>query len=244
MKPSVFATPPYLFAAEHIYGQSASSPLIDPTNGKHVGNTLVDFVSQPVLDALKSENFALGWKGFPILITVEKDNFGADAVIGPGLDGEARPIADLVLPHDPECEGATCEEGFFQILKDMKEGRNDTSIFSRLTADGADEAIYIAFAPVSVNTFSSVNSSDFSRGISKSRHLLYSLAFAEYEDAMLKQFHEIEDDIDEQFYITLAVLCAAILCSVGFVSYFSKVITESMTEPMLQLLELVRTINK
>ena len=199
----MYATPPYLFAVAAIYAQSASSPLIDPKTGNHVGNTLVDYISQPILDSLNAQNFALSARGFPILITIESDHFGADAVIGPGLKGGARPIAELVLPHDPKCEGAACEEGFYQILADMKAGKNDTARFTRVGSDGAGEAIYISYAPVVVKTFASVDSSDYSRGVSKSQYLLYSLAFAEYEDAMLAQFYKIEDEIDAQFYITL-----------------------------------------
>ena len=240
----MYATPPYLFAAVDIYAQSASSPLIDPKSGEHVGNTLVDYVSQPILDSLNAQNFALSGKGFPVLITIETDNFGADAVIGPGLEAEARPIADLVLPYNPKCEGTACEEGFYKILQDMKAGENGTAKFIRVGADGEDEAIYLSYAPVVVKTFSAIDSSDFTRGVTKSQYLLYSLAFAEYEDSMLAQFYKIEGEIDTQFYITLAVLCITIILSIGFVVYFSSVITVSMTEPMLQLLELVRTINR
>lgn len=203
----------------------------------------MDYISQPIVDSLNDKNFALFGKGFPILITVDKDNFGADTVIGPGMQNESRPIAELVLPDNPGCEDGPCEGGFYQILKDMKAGKNGTEEFTRIGADGKDEDIYISYAPVVVKTFAPVDASDFSRGVSKSEYLLYSLAFAEYEDAMLAQFHEIEDDIDAQFYITLAVLCLTIVLSIGFVVYFSNLIAVSMTEPMLQLLELVRTIN-
>ncbi|CAB9503300.1 expressed unknown protein [Seminavis robusta] len=241
---AVYATPPYLFAGSNIYAQSAASPLFDPKTGKHVGTTLVDYISQPILDSLDDRNFALSGKGFPVLITIEEDNFKADTVIGPGRDAEARPIAELILPNDPECGGESCEDGFHKILKDMKAGNSGNSKFTRMASDGAEEAIYISYAPVVVKTFSAVDSSDYSRGVQRADYLLYSLAFAEFEDAMLDQFVAIEEDIDSQFYITLAVLCITIILSTAFIVYFSKVITVSMTEPMLHLLELIKTINR
>ena len=239
----IYATPPYDFASRGIVAQSASSPVLDPRTGEHVGQTMVDFISQPILDSLDEDNFSLSGKGFPILITMESDNFGADTVIGPGLRGGAKPIADLVLPNDPDCQGKSCDEGFYSILSEMKAGGKDTAKFTRLAEDGSEEVIFISYAPVVVKSFSPVDSSDFGRGVDKADYVLYSLAFAEYEGAMLDQFIEIEEDIDTQFYITLAVLCFTIVVSTFFVVYISNVITVSITEPMLHLLHLVCTIN-
>ena len=196
------------------------------------------------MDSLNNENFVLAERGFPILITIESDNFEADTVIGPGLKGEARPIAELVLPYKDDCEGDTCNEGFYEVLQAMKDGGNGTTRFTRMAEDGSREAIYISYAPVAVKSFAPVDSSDFSRGVVKLEYLLYSLAFAEFEEAMLGQFNQIEEIIDTQFYIVLAILCLTIVLSTLFVVYFSNVITVSMTEPMLHLLELIRTINR
>jgi hypothetical protein len=207
------------------------------------GQTLIDYISQPIVDSLNEKNFALSGKGFPVLITIDEDNFEADTVIGPGLDGQSKPIAELVLPNEPTCEGEACEKGFYAILKDMKAGSNGTRRFTRMADDGSEEAIHISYAPVVVKTFAAVDGSDFGRGVFKSDYLLYSLAFAEYEDAMLDQFQAIQSDIDSQFYITIAVLCITIILSTAFIVYFSKAITVSITAPMLHLLDLIRTIN-
>jgi hypothetical protein len=208
-----------------------------------LGQTLIDYISQPIVDSLNEKNFALSGKGFPVLITIDKDNFEADTVIGPGLDGQARPIAELILPNDPRCEGDACEKGFYEVLKEMKAGSNGTRRFTRTAGDLSEEAIYISYAPVVVKTFSAVDASDFSRGVFKSDYLLYSLAFAEYEDDMLEPFYAIQSDIDDQLRITVAVLCITIVLSTAFIVYFSRAITVSMTEPMLHLLELIKTIN-
>lgn len=207
------------------------------------GQTLIDYISQPIVDSLNETNFALSGKGFPVLITIDGDNFEADTVIGPGLDGTSKPITELVLPNNPACEGEACEKGFYAILKDMKAGSNGTRRFTRIAGDGSEEAIYISYAPVFVKTFAAVDGSDFGRGVLKSDYLLYSLAFAEYEDAMLDPFYDIQSDIDAQLYITVAVLCITIILSTAFIVYFSKAITVSMTAPMLHLLELIKTIN-
>jgi hypothetical protein len=241
----VYVTPPYLFASsQEIYAQSASSTLVDPRNGKHVGQTLIDYLSQSIIDSLDSKNFAVGDRGFPILITVESDNFGADTVIGPGQKNKAQPIAELVLPYDPPCQGAACEEGFYAIVKKMKEGQTGTETFQRRTKDGGMETIYISFAPVVVKSLAPVNSSDFSRGVLKSDYLFYSLAFAVRESSMMEPFNDLEYDIDVWFYITFLVLCVTIFLSTCFVFYISNVIAVSMTEPMLYLLEVVRHINR
>jgi len=240
----IYVSPPYLFAGSDINAQSASSPLIDPRTGKHVGQTLIDFVSQPILDSLNKDNFALSEKGFPVLITIETDNFEADTVIGPGLDGEAKPIEQLVLPYEPGCSGAACDEGFFGILQEMKAGENGTDNFTRVASDNSRELIHFAYAPVYVKVFEPVNSSDFSRGVVMKKYLLYSLAFAEFEDAMLEEFTELENEIQTLFYIVLSILCLTIILSTLFVVFFSKVITVSMTTPMLHLLQLMKTINR
>ena len=239
-----YATPPYLFAATNTYAQSGSSPLIEPRTGKHVGQTLIDFNSQPIIDSLSKENFALTGKGFPILITIESDNFGADTVIGPGREEEAKPIADLVLANDPECIGSACKEGFFKIVEDMKLGKTGTSEFSRVSDEGSIEAIYISYAPVIVKSFAPTDSTDFDRGVVQSDYVLYSLAFAQPEEDMLQPFGEVERDIEKQFYITLIVLCTTIALATAFVFYFSHAITVSMTEPMFYLLELIHHINQ
>lgn len=242
----VYATPPYLFASDNAYAQSASSPLVDPNTGEYVGQTLVDYVSQPILDSLKRENFAVAEKGFPILITIEADNFDADTVIGPGqsLQDESKPIADLVLANDPECVAKKCEEGFYKIVLDMKMGKSGNSQFARFTNDGSTENIHISYAPVTVKTFAPVDSSDFTRGVSRSDYLIYSLAFTEYENVMLEEFNKVEEDIETQFSVTLLVLCITIVLSTALVFFFSNVIVVSMTEPMLYLLEVVRHINR
>lgn len=90
----LYVTPPYLFSGNERVGQSCSSPLVDPITGKHVGQTLLDFLPESVINSLRPENTVLGPDGFPILITVRDDGFGNNTVVGPGftLGGPGAPI--------------------------------------------------------------------------------------------------------------------------------------------------------
>ena len=67
----LYVTPPYHFAGSgDFFGQTCTAPLIDPRTNEHVGQTLVDFVSQAIFEALsKGNNTRLAPGGFPLVIT-------------------------------------------------------------------------------------------------------------------------------------------------------------------------------
>ena len=101
-------TPPYWFSSRAKTGQSATSPLIDPRTREHVGQVVVEFLSGPIYESLDHRNTPLRDGDFPILITTSSD---ADSVVAPGfsaLDESARPVSELVLPHDHHCDKRAC----------------------------------------------------------------------------------------------------------------------------------------
>lgn len=248
----LYVTPPYPFAAiDNFFGQTATSPLIDPRTGEHVGQTLVDFVSQKVFRSLHQNNTPLATGGFPVVITGLADTNGANTVIGPGFslsNDDSVPIGDLLLPYDNSCSSPDIDCGHrreFEVVSElMKNGTAQGGQYLRTLPDGVIETVHIAWAPVHAKVFVPLNSSDFSRGVDSSDFLVYSLALAEPEVSMVAPFSEAEAQVQKQIAIATAVLAFVIIFSTAFVLYMSSRISLSMTEPMIYLLELILHINQ
>ena len=236
-----------MFSGGDRIGQSITSPLMDPKTNEHVGQVLVDFISGPIFESLDERNTPLTTGGFPILITTLSD---ADSVVGPGfsaLNESARPISELVLPYDYSCEEVECVEnmeGFMEILASMKGGEHGISNFTRRTPSGSVERAHIAYAPVVLNGYRPMDSSDFSRGIESREYNIYSLALVETEGGLLEPFEEIEEDTSRQIRTSISVLSVVVVVSIAFLVYISRVVTQSLTEPMLFLLDVIRSINR
>ena len=129
-------TAPYVFAVSKINAQSATSPLIDPKTGEHVGQVLQDFYSESITNILNETKTKYSDEGFPILIAVESDD-GKNTIIGPGYTpfSSAQSIAETVLPNDGAgCSSAACETNygsFARIERSMKDGNADVDGFTR-----------------------------------------------------------------------------------------------------------------
>lgn len=245
----LYVTPPYDFAGyDNFFGQTCTSPLIDPLTGENVGQTLIDFVSKGIFGALRHENTPLTKGGFPIVITGLSDFSGADTVIGPNysLTDASSPLGDVVLPHDNACPSSDCtHRADFEIIRDdMKNGGSGSAEFQRTAEDGSIETVHMYYAPVFAKDARPNNSSDISRGINVSDFLVYSLALAEPEQEMVAPFAHVEEEVHKQIHIAIAVLVFVILFSTAFVVYISNRITLSMTEPMIYLLQLIVHINR
>jgi hypothetical protein len=245
---SLHVTAPYQFAHESIIAQSATSPLMDPRTGEHVGQVLLDFSSDSIFEALDKENIELSNGGFPILIAVQGDE-KENTVTGPGfLFGDApREISELVLPQDYICNTQECDEnldGFADIVESMKKGEAGTTKFTRTTSDGGAETVHISYAPVIVKSIRPLNSSDFASGIEGSEYLIYSLGLCETEKTLLEPFEEIKEDVTKQINVGIVILSIGIVVAILFIVYVSYIVTASITEPMLYLLELIRCINR
>lgn len=242
-------TAPYRFASKPqvVYGQSATAAIINPFTEEYVGQVLIDFLSKNIYEIV--ENFTYYTQGgFPILIAVQGD--AADTIVGPGvsLDQESLSIAEGVLPYDMKCNDyIDCMERievFLKIVEEMKKGETAVSLFKRKKENGDVETMHIAYAPVSVPKIRSVNSSDFSRGVEWSTHLVYSFAIVEPEEGVLTPFRGIEDTMKKQANLAIIVVTAVILIAALLVVYFSHRLTKSFTEPMIYLRHLIRYINE
>jgi hypothetical protein len=234
---SLHLTAPYLFVSG-IVAQSATSPLIDPSTGQHVAQVLLDFFSNSVFDALTDENTSLTNGGFSVLIAVQGDT-DADTVKGPGFapGDDPKEVTEVVLPKDVE--------NFRSIVGSMKEGHHKSNKFTRDKPNGiGTDTVHISYAPVVVKNIRPVNSSNFASGIIASQYFIYSLGLCETRDGLLEPFLGIEQNMNRQILWAIVILGVGILLAALLIIYISCLVTISIAEPMVDLLELIRCINR
>ena len=255
-KSTLHITAPYVFAVSKINAQSATSPLIDPKSGEHVGQVLQDFFSGSIFNVLDRSNTKYTMEGFPILIAVEDDD-GKNAIIGPdhNLWDRPRSIVDVVLPNDAgSCNTTICkdhQDSFGTIEKAMKDGRADVGGFKRTRSglndgdgDHKNEDVFVAYHPVKVRSLRPIDSSDFTRGVEPYHELIYSLGLCEPVESLFKPFEKIEMEMHQQIKWAISILSVMILVASLFVIYISYVVTTSITRPIIYLLDLIRRINR
>jgi len=229
-----------------IVAQTITSSLIDPISNEQVGQTLLDFSSSSIFDAMNSTRTPLAEGGTPIIIAMKRDAFGSDTVLGPGhsLSDPSLPIEVVVRATDEYCDGTEGNCGFSAILKSMRAGNESTGKYFMEDARGFPITMYIAYAPVIVTSIRQVNSSDFSNGIEVVNLSLYSLALVEPEASMEVHFEKSEEEIEQVYEIGLAILAALMVVAICVIIFLSHRITVSLTEPMYYLLILIQQINR
>ena len=184
---------------------------------------------------MNTENLRLSEGGFPIVITPESDSLGHDTVKAPGfslnLGGAA--IEDLLKPIDGS---------FKSIAQNMKAGKSGSGSFT--SAIGGGQVFNITYAPVTVRGYRPLNSSEFARGVVEEETLIYSLALVEAEAAILKPFQDINDSASKTVKVCIGVLAALIAVSVVLIICIAFRVTTLMTRPVLQLLDVMKGINR
>lgn len=247
---SLYITTPYVFAGDvDFIAQSATSPLIDPGNGAHVGQTLQDFSVTEIYSALTSASTPLATGGFPLLITPGTDTFGGDTVLGPGLNGSvsSQPVSKVVMRYDQDCgDDAQCikrQKEFDEIAALMKSGNTSRKTFDRTTAQGDIETVFIVYTPITVKYLDPVDSSDFTRGARVANQFSYSLGLVETVQGLLEPFGVIEADMQRHINVAIGVLAAVIFLAVVTTVGISYLVARSISEPMICLLELIRLVN-
>lgn len=240
-------TAPYEFATGGtvLFAQSATTPLIDPLTAEHVGQVLFDFFPTDIIRIIE-EDTPLSSGGFPILVATESA-YDADTVVGPdySLSDPPSPIASKVLAVDVDCDRAVCRanvEAFNEVVEKMKTGLQGNATFYRTTDGGRQERVHMAYSPVSVRTFRPLDSSDFSRGLNASDYLIYSLALVEVEDGTLETFDPIEDVTQQQITAAIVILSILLIVASVLIVYVSLRVTQSIAEPMVYLLDIIRSI--
>jgi hypothetical protein len=245
---SLHVTAPYAFAGGTTIGQSVTVPLVDPRSGEYVGQVLNDFLSNTIFGALVNKSTVLSEDGFPVLVAVQ-GNPEENTVVGPGykIGDDATEISRVVLRQDYDCNSAVCgarRRAFSALVASMNAGESGRTNFTRESPNGEEELVHIAYAPVKVKGIRPMDSSDFARGVEVIEYVIYSLSLCEPEEGLLKLFKKIEDDKAKA--IRWAVVCIATGICFGalFVIYISYQVTKSITKPMLNLLEMIRCINR
>lgn len=203
----------------------------------------MDFFATKTFDILDGDNTPLAKGGFPLLITLEPDVYGADTIIGPGLSlrEPALALEDVVTAGNETCDGGEGVCGFPAVAMRAGKAGNGTFVWDE---SGSPTTYHIAYRNVTVRRLTQVDSSDFSRGVFADEYGLYSIALVEPEASMLESFEQAEDDIQTVISVGLAILCILIVAAAALVVWLSHRITVSMTEPMYYLLELMRHINR
>lgn len=123
----------------------------------------------------------------------------------------------------------------------MKSGKVGTGEFRAL----GNNLIKISYAPVKVRSYFPVNSSDFTRGVTQKTEMVFILALAETESGVKKSFQSsIDTDASKTVNISIVLLSIIIVLSTILIVYIAIRVTELMTQPILQLLEAVKGINR
>eukprot|EP00977_Amphora_coffeiformis_P002992 scaffold569_cov165-Amphora_coffeaeformis.AAC.25 len=249
---ALFVTAPYLFSDGSTIGQSAVSHLTDPQNGHFLGETLLDFSTDPILETLTDTTTPLQ-DGFPLLITPDSDNASGDVVIGPGFDQKkstAVPVTSLVVPQDLDCAENESEDclwrvkEFNAITDKMKNCMAGVDSFERLVDNGDTEKMYIAYAPVKTPFLDPTDSSDFRKGaLLKNDRCIYSLALVETEKGLKQPFRGVEEKYHHQTRIAMACLAVIIFFAVAIAVVVSYLVTRSIAGPMLHLLEIIESVD-
>jgi hypothetical protein len=244
-------TAPYKFAGDGLsilYAQTSTIAIVDPFTGEHVGQTVLDFLAQPIYRTLE-ENTYFGSNGFPILIAVG-DTENPETIIGPGVSEgqDSSFISEGVLTYDAKCiDDEACAKrmnAFNAIVDSMKNGESKETSFTRKTQSGEVETLHMVYSPVYITSVRSVNSSDYSRGVSRERIQVYSIALVDTEEGILMPFQQIKAATKRQTNVAIGVLTVVIVAATLSVIYISHRLATSFTEPMIYLLNLIRYINK
>jgi hypothetical protein len=245
---SMYITAPYVFQSREINGQSVTLPLVDPRSGEYVGQVLNDFYSHAIFRKLDNTTTPLTEGGFPVLIAVQ-GRPEENTILGPGynMGDNATAISRVVLRQDYDCNSALCEariHGFGAIVGSMNSGASDTTIFTRESQNGGEELVHISYAPVKLKGIRPLDSSDFGRGVEVVEYDTYSLGLCETQDGLLQPFKKIEHDISSAIRWVVGCVATGIFFGALFVIYMSYAVTMSVTEPMLNLLGMIRCINR
>lgn len=218
---------------------------MDPMTGDHVGQALLDFLPTTMIQSLRNET-PLSTGGFPILITTE-GAYDADTIIGPNyeLSDPPTPIKAKVLPFDINCAKEECISNlvaFNDFVLGMKGGTIGSETTTRTTEDGDLERLFMAYAPVTVRSYRPIDSTDFSRGLATAEYLIYSLALVETKSGLLMTFDPIEKETQKQVKWATGFLSALLVVATLLVVYVSLRVTQSISEPMIYLLDMIRSI--
>ena len=194
-------------------------PLFDPNTKEFVGITFVEFLATAFFDSIVRTRSDFHF------ITRPQAPADGDTIVGPGhaVGDPKAAIADVVLPHDSV--NSTNRERFAKIINEMKSGSDGQEWFSRTTAEGTEERIFVSYLPVHVRVLKPTQADDFKRGGTPSKTLIYSVAVAVKEETVRLPFKEVEDKMNDEFQKIIIVY----LSCVAFITLLTILITSAVS---------------
>ena len=232
---SLFVTAPYYLARGDVQASSATQALVDPKTGEHFGQALVDFLQFDMnrLSLGKSDD------RFHVVITPSLDVAGGDTVIGPDLKEDAPHLDDRnsigrrILQYD-RSDSTNRREFERNVLHHMKlghpcfsgQGRSVDHVpsFTRTVHQEDDhgnileteEALRMVYDPIHIRALGSVQTDNFSRGLTVSKPLVYSIGIVRSEASLEKAFEDFQRDAGQRLqrdvviYMTMIALVSLV----------------------------------
>ena len=145
-----------------------------------------------------------GDTGFAFVITPDADINGGNTIYGPNYDVTkgAKAIENITLPED----GSDTKNMrmFHETVSRMEAGEAGNTTFHR-TKNGHDQQIFLAYAPVFLDTWRPLNSRDFSAGCAVTQKLVYSLGIAVDEMDLYLRYQGVENRVDAQLKVARGI---------------------------------------
>jgi hypothetical protein len=232
-------TAPYVFALKGEVATSMTFPLVDPTSGEHVGQTLIDFLPEGLMEVTEvgdNHTFDRRRNSFTIFVTPSSDALGGDTLAGPGyaMGSTSPPIQSLVMPcDDPSSQNRRDFDA--GVLAAMKQGQSGERSFHRrafvrnddvVTCAATEESMFISYAPVVIQSSKPVRSDDFARGVIVSEILMGSLGVVVSTENLSAPFAFIEkqatDTINSSTTLFIGLIAATAAITIVILAIVSR----------------------
>ena len=231
----------YSAAGERI-GQSITSPLIDPATRKHIGQVLYDFDASSIFNVPIGDDIPLSQGGsFIFVAALDATKSTTNGTEDYLTDGSFKSAFARFLPYDELSEANAARFG--RVYKSIKEGRSDVAGFYRTSELGDIEWVFVAYGPVKIRSMQSVDSSDFTRGVSLEETSVYSIALVKSDEGFRNEWSnaKILGKVVDSATIVIAVV---IIFACLFIMYGSFYVTRLVALPIPYVLDLVRRIDR
>ena len=230
-------TAPYVFAATKEVANSVTFPLVDPSSGIYVGQTVIDFLPSGIRYVATADARHAS-SGFVIIVTPESDALGGDTLAGPGYTIGSRtspPIQDLVMPcDDPSSRNRRLFDTI--VLARMKQGNSNESRFRRRAfirdsetfacEEGKEETLFVAYRPVVIRETNPLSPDEFARGVKASDITMASLGYVVSIEELTAPFAAIEDQVENDIDRSISILIGLIAATAAIVTLVLAMVSE------------------
>jgi hypothetical protein len=245
-------TPPYLFVNSTSIGQTFVLPIENEET--YMGQVSVDYSISSILKSLSQNETLLSNRSFPVLISIGEFNSGSETVVAPNFDlkstlqsGKMFAVDQFLLPFDI-CDdviktGCQNRLNFQNAMQDMRAGNSGSTSFVRTNEKGDTDSVFWTYAPIQIQSFRHVNSSDYDFGVTQYTSPFFSIGFA-LPLTKLHEAHEVVQKKMEHFLliatILLVLIIAIVICSFSFIC---TKIASSIVFRFVRLLRFIKLIN-